>query len=60
MLLSDVGMAGMDRYTLMRQARSREPEHGGNIPAIKLPGTPRLKTGNGLSLLIFNSTWLST
>jgi signal transduction histidine kinase len=37
-LLSDVGMPGMDGYTLMRQVRAREPEHGGNIPAIALSG----------------------
>jgi CheY-like chemotaxis protein len=37
-LLSDVGMPGIDGYTLMRQVRAREPDHGGNIPAIALSG----------------------
>jgi signal transduction histidine kinase len=37
-LLSDLGMPGVDGYTLMRQVRSRQPEHGGNVPAIALSG----------------------
>lgn len=35
-LLSDIGMAGMNGYNLMRQIRSRTPEQGGCIPAIAL------------------------
>jgi CheY-like chemotaxis protein len=37
-LLSDVGMPGMDGYALMREVRARGPEHGGNVPAIALSG----------------------
>jgi PAS domain S-box-containing protein len=35
-LLCDIGMSGMDGYTLMRQIRSRSPNAGGRIPAIAL------------------------
>ncbi|MEG4272168.1 MULTISPECIES: PAS domain S-box protein [unclassified Microcoleus] len=35
-LLSDIGMPGMDGYMLLRQVRSLEPERGGLIPAIAL------------------------
>jgi PAS domain S-box-containing protein len=35
-LLSDIGMPGMDGYMLMQQVRSRPPEQGGQIPAIAL------------------------
>ncbi len=35
-LVSDVGMAEMDGYMLMRQIRSRPPAQGGAIPAIAL------------------------
>ncbi|MBW4470382.1 MAG: PAS domain S-box protein [Stenomitos rutilans HA7619-LM2] len=35
-LLSDIGMAEMNGYSLMRQIRSLKPEQGGHIPAIAL------------------------
>jgi PAS domain S-box-containing protein len=35
-LVSDVGMAEMDGYMLMRNIRSRPPNQGGTIPAIAL------------------------
>jgi CheY-like chemotaxis protein len=35
-LLSDIGMPGMDGYMLLRQVRSLPPEGGGLIPAIAL------------------------
>jgi len=35
-LLSDIGMPGMDGYMLLRQVRSLPPERGGLIPAIAL------------------------
>ncbi|MEH2010003.1 ATP-binding response regulator [Nostoc sp.] len=35
-LLSDIGMANMDGYMLMRQIRALSPEQGGNVPAIAL------------------------
>ncbi|MBW4499368.1 MAG: PAS domain S-box protein [Scytonema hyalinum WJT4-NPBG1] len=35
-LISDIGMAEMDGYMLMRQVRSLPPEQGGRIPAIAL------------------------
>jgi signal transduction histidine kinase/CheY-like chemotaxis protein len=37
-LLSDVGMPGMDGYSLIREVRARGSEHGGNVPAIALSG----------------------
>lgn len=35
-VISDIGMPGEDGYSLMRQIRSRDAEHGGQIPAIAL------------------------
>lgn len=35
-LMSDIGMAEMDGYTLMRQVRMLPSEQGGQIPAIAL------------------------
>ncbi len=35
-LLSDIGMPGMDGYMLLRQIRALPPEQGGQIPAIAL------------------------
>ena len=35
-LVSDIGMPGMDGYMLMRQVRSKPPEQGGQIPGIAL------------------------
>jgi PAS domain S-box-containing protein len=35
-LVSDIGMPGMDGYMLIRQVRSRAAEQGGDIPAIAL------------------------
>ncbi|HEY9627052.1 MAG TPA: PAS domain-containing protein [Coleofasciculaceae cyanobacterium] len=36
LLISDIGMAEIDGYELMRQVRSLPPERGGQIPAIAL------------------------
>ncbi|WP_242051270.1 MASE1 domain-containing protein [Nostoc spongiaeforme] len=36
LLLSDIGMPGIDGYTLIRLIRALPPEQGGNIPAIAL------------------------
>ena len=35
-IVSDIGMPGEDGYSLIRTIRSRDPEHGGQIPAIAL------------------------
>jgi signal transduction histidine kinase/DNA-binding response OmpR family regulator len=35
-LVSDIGMPGMDGYALLRQIRSWQPEAGGEIPAVAL------------------------
>ncbi|HEY9668243.1 MAG TPA: GAF domain-containing protein, partial [Coleofasciculaceae cyanobacterium] len=35
-LVSDIGMPGVDGYMLMRQVRTLSPEQGGQIPAIAL------------------------
>lgn len=35
-LISDIGMPGMDGYMLIQAVRSRSPEQGGNLPAIAL------------------------
>lgn len=35
-VVSDIGMPGEDGYSLMREIRSRDAEHGGQIPAIAL------------------------
>jgi PAS domain S-box-containing protein len=37
-LISDVGMPDQDGYSLIYQVREREPERGGQIPAIALTG----------------------
>jgi CheY-like chemotaxis protein len=37
-IVCDIGMPGMDGYTLMRRIRSREPGRGGNVPAVALTG----------------------
>jgi PAS domain S-box-containing protein len=36
LLISDIGMPGMDGYTLIRQIRKQSPDRGGKIPAIAL------------------------
>jgi PAS domain S-box-containing protein len=36
LLVSDIGMAGMDGYMLIQQVRSRSPDRGGTIRAIAL------------------------
>ncbi|HUR98419.1 MAG TPA: ATP-binding protein [Pyrinomonadaceae bacterium] len=38
LLLSDIGMPGMDGYDLIRRIRSLPPEKGGGVPAIALTG----------------------
>ncbi len=35
-LISDIAMPGKDGYELIRELRSREPEHGGRIPAVAI------------------------
>jgi signal transduction histidine kinase len=35
-LVSDIEMPGLDGYTLMRQIRALEPNHGGKTPAVAL------------------------
>jgi len=37
-LVSDIGMPGEDGYELIRKVRAREPERGGQIPAVALTG----------------------
>ncbi|MUH01100.1 response regulator [Scytonema sp. UIC 10036] len=36
LLVSDIGLPGIDGYTLIREIRSLPPERGGNVPAIAL------------------------
>ncbi|MFL9455517.1 ATP-binding protein [Tolypothrix campylonemoides VB511288_2] len=38
LLVSDIGLPGMDGYTLIKEIRSLPPERGGKIPAIALTG----------------------
>ncbi|MGH8865609.1 MAG: ATP-binding response regulator, partial [Burkholderiales bacterium] len=40
-LVSDIGMPGEDGYDLMRKVRAREPERGGQVPAVALTGYAR-------------------
>jgi CheY-like chemotaxis protein len=40
-LISDIGMPGKDGYQLIREVRSRAPEHGGLVPAIALTAFAR-------------------
>jgi signal transduction histidine kinase/ActR/RegA family two-component response regulator len=40
-LVSDIGLPDEDGYTLIRQIRQREAEHGGLLPAIALTGYAR-------------------
>jgi PAS domain S-box-containing protein len=40
-LVSDIGMPDEDGYFLIRELRAREPERGGDIPAIALTGYAR-------------------
>jgi PAS domain S-box-containing protein len=40
-LVSDIGMPGIDGYTLLRSIRSLPPEQGGQIPAIALTAYAR-------------------
>ena len=35
-LISDIGMPGVDGYDLIREVRARTPERGGHVPAIAL------------------------
>ena len=41
LMISDIGMADIDGYDLIKQVRSRESEHGGHIPAIALTAYAR-------------------
>ena len=38
LLISDLGMPGMDGYDLIKQIRALPPENGGGVPAIALSG----------------------
>jgi len=40
-LISDIGMPDEDGYSLIRKLRAREPERGGDIPAVALTGYAR-------------------
>ena len=40
-LISDIGMPDEDGYALISKLRAREPERGGNIPAVALTGYAR-------------------
>jgi PAS domain S-box-containing protein len=40
-LISDIGMPGVDGYELLRHVRSRPPERRGNVPAIALTAFAR-------------------
>jgi CheY-like chemotaxis protein/two-component sensor histidine kinase len=40
-LISDIGMPGMDGYALIKQVRALSPEQGGRIPAIALTAFAR-------------------
>ena len=40
-LISDIGMPGVDGYELMRRVRALSSQHGGNIPAIALTAYAR-------------------
>ncbi len=37
-IVSDIGLAGEDGYSLIRRVRSLPPERGGNIPAVAVTG----------------------
>src|SRR5436190_1683954 len=37
-LISDIGMPGVDGYAFMRKVRARKPERGGRIPALAVTG----------------------
>lgn len=41
LILSDIGMPGEDGYQFMRRLRTRDPEHGGSVPAIALTAFAR-------------------
>jgi signal transduction histidine kinase len=40
-LISDIGVPGEDGYSLMRKVRAREPERGGQMPALALTAYAR-------------------
>jgi hypothetical protein len=40
-LVSDIGLPDEDGYSLVREIRSREQEHGGFLPAVALTGYAR-------------------
>ncbi len=40
-LVSDIGMPGVDGYELIRQVRALPPEQGGNVPAVALTAYAR-------------------
>ncbi|HSE38177.1 MAG TPA: MASE1 domain-containing protein, partial [Blastocatellia bacterium] len=44
-LVSDIGMPGRDGYDLIKEVRSRDSEHGGQIPAIALTGYATVQDG---------------
>jgi signal transduction histidine kinase len=42
-VVSDIGMPGMDGYEFVRELRSRAPERGGHVPAVALTAFARLE-----------------
>src|SRR6185503_1377602 len=42
-LVSDIGMPGMDGYEFIRELRSRAPERGGHVAALALTAFARLE-----------------
>ena len=40
-LVSDIGMPGVDGYTLIRKVRALTPEQGGKVPALALTAYAR-------------------
>jgi len=43
LIISDIGMAGMDGYTLIRQVREEEGKQGEHMPAIALTAYARVQ-----------------
>ena len=43
MIVSDIGMPGMDGYEFIRELRSRAPERGGHVAALALTAFARLE-----------------
>jgi CheY-like chemotaxis protein len=41
LIISDIGMPGMDGYALLQEVRTRAPEQGGRVPAVALTAYAR-------------------